>query len=141
MSERTGSLVGYPGSTPEIEGRLTTQARPANAVRYNPAEDEWWVSCERGHVHYGAHGAAGLLLRTWSESGEAWAYLLQQRAAWVDHGGTWGIPSGALREGEDPRVGAIREANEESHTASLHTASLVRWRGRRSRLVERSPRS
>lgn len=82
-------------------------------TQYNPFEDEWWVRCDAGHEHYGEHGAAGLLLRMWSEPGEAWAYLLQKRAAWVDHGGTWSVPSGALHQGEDVRSGALREAHEE----------------------------
>ena len=40
--------------------------------------------------------------------------LLQHRAEWSHHGGTWGIPGGAIRQGEDAVAGALREANEEA---------------------------
>jgi 8-oxo-dGTP diphosphatase len=40
-------------------------------------------------------------------------YLLQQRSYSVDHGGTWGIPGGAIRAGESPEMAARREAAEE----------------------------
>lgn len=39
--------------------------------------------------------------------------LLQRRADWSHHGGTWGLPGGALGEAETPRAGAFREASEE----------------------------
>ena len=68
-----------------------------------------WTICPRGHVHWGAHGAAGLLLRYVPPKGDP-TYLLQQRSRQVDEGGTWGIPGGALREGESPEAGAHREA-------------------------------
>lgn len=88
-----------------FDGGLTSPRR----TRQNPTTGEWWVRCDAGHEHYGEHGAAGLLL----VHGSQMHVLLQERAAWVDHGGTWGIPSGALHPGEDPRVGAMREAREE----------------------------
>jgi len=71
-----------------------------------------WTVCDEGHVHWGAAGAAGLLFRYVPQQGEP-SYLLQQRSRWVDHGGTWGIPGGAIREGETPEVTARREAEEE----------------------------
>jgi len=40
--------------------------------------------------------------------------LLQHRALWSHEGGTWGLPGGALRAGEDPVAGALREAAEEA---------------------------
>lgn len=40
--------------------------------------------------------------------------LLQHRALWSDQGGTWGVPGGALRPGEDPVAGALRESAEEA---------------------------
>ena len=39
--------------------------------------------------------------------------LLQHRAGWSHHGGTWGTPGGALHAGEPPHVGALREVREE----------------------------
>jgi 8-oxo-dGTP pyrophosphatase MutT (NUDIX family) len=40
--------------------------------------------------------------------------LLQHRAVWSHNGGTWGLPGGALHEGEDAVTGALREAHEEA---------------------------
>ena len=71
-----------------------------------------WTVCHKGHVHWGAKDAAGLLLRCLPQEGEP-VYLLQQRSRWVDFGGTWGIPGGAIREGESPEVAARREVEEE----------------------------
>lgn len=84
-------------------------------TRYQPHDREWWVTCDAGHEHYGEHGAAGLL----AYSARSGRYLIQQRAPWVDHGGTWGIPGGALKANEDPRVGALREAREEGFVPDL----------------------
>lgn len=66
-----------------------------------------WVTRDAGHRHWGPYGAAGLLIRC----GEA--YLLQLRAAWTHHGGTWGIPGGARHQGEGSYAAACREAAEE----------------------------
>ena len=71
-----------------------------------------WTGCASGHLHWGARGGAGLLLRCAPERGKV-LYLLVQRSRWVDHGGTWGIPGGALHEGETAESGARREAGEE----------------------------
>lgn len=102
-----------------IEGRLSqVVGRPTNAVRYEPATGEWWVSCDLGHTHYGRYGAAGMLLV--DTAGGDPRFLLQRRAAWVDYGNTWGIPGGALREGESPEAGALRETVEEMGV--LHVA-------------------
>ena len=67
----------------------------------------WWVTCDAGHRHWGRYGAAGLLIRCGEE------YLLQLRAAWTHHGGTWGIPGGARHPGEEAYAAACREAVEE----------------------------
>lgn len=40
--------------------------------------------------------------------------LLQHRVSWSHFGGTWGLPGGALHEGESPIDGALREAAEEA---------------------------
>jgi 8-oxo-dGTP diphosphatase len=66
-----------------------------------------WVRCDAGHRHWGPYGAAGLLIRCGD------AYLLQLRAAWTHHGGTWGIPGGARHQGEGSYAAACREAAEE----------------------------
>jgi 8-oxo-dGTP diphosphatase len=89
--------------------------RKGDAHSMSPNErssTELWTVCEKGHVHWGANGGAGLLLRYVSQDGET-TYLLQQRSKWVDYGGAWGIPGGAIRDGESPEVTARREAEEE----------------------------
>jgi hypothetical protein len=43
---------------------------------------ERWTVCRLGHVHWGAIGGAGLLLR-WASEGPA-LYLLQRRSQSVD---------------------------------------------------------
>ncbi|WP_445154790.1 NUDIX domain-containing protein [Arthrobacter sp. Hor0625] len=67
-----------------------------------------WVEGERGRF-WGRFGSAGLLVHD-----PAKGVLLQHRATWSDHGGTWGLPGGALHEGEDAIAGALREAKEEA---------------------------
>lgn len=64
---------------------------------------------ETGERYWGRFGAAGLLAVD-DERG----ILLQHRVSWSHFGGTWGIPGGALHEGESPVAGAIREAREEA---------------------------
>lgn len=68
-----------------------------------------WVFGPDGSKFWGRFGAAGLL---------AWApgrgVLLQHRAQWSHHGGTWGLPGGARHEGESATSAALREANEEA---------------------------
>lgn len=70
-----------------------------------------WTTCSLGHRHWGLAGAAGLLLHR--HGGDGTELLLQQRASWSHHGGTWGTPGGALHHGESPQVGALREVREE----------------------------
>ena len=67
-----------------------------------------WVEGDRGRF-WGRFGSAGLLAHD-----PAKGILLQHRAVWSDHGGTWGLPGGALHQGEDPVTGALREAFEEA---------------------------
>lgn len=67
-----------------------------------------WVEGEHGRF-WGRFGSAGLLVHD-AEKG----VLLQHRATWSDHGGTWGLPGGALHQGEDAVNGALREAKEEA---------------------------
>jgi len=70
-----------------------------------------WTTCAQGHRHWGLAGAAGLFLHRAGENGPE--VLLQHRAEWSHHGGTWGTPGGALHEGEPADVGALREVREE----------------------------
>jgi len=70
-----------------------------------------WITCALGHRHWGRAGAAGLLLHRDGMRGPE--VLLQHRAEWSHHGGTWGTPGGALHADEDPATGALREVHEE----------------------------
>ncbi|MDN5748669.1 MAG: NUDIX hydrolase [Pseudonocardia sp.] len=71
-------------------------------------DGDGWVHCEQGHRHWGIFGAAGLLLRHGDR------VLLQHRALWSHHGGTWGILGGARNHGESAERAALREAAEEA---------------------------
>jgi 8-oxo-dGTP pyrophosphatase MutT (NUDIX family) len=69
------------------------------------------VECALGHRHWGRYGAAGLLLRRSSRGQEQ--VLLQHRATWSHHGGTWGLLGGARQREESAVAAALREAGEE----------------------------
>jgi 8-oxo-dGTP pyrophosphatase MutT (NUDIX family) len=71
-------------------------------------DGDGWTRCALGHRHWGLFGAAGLLLR----HGDL--VLLQHRALWSHHGGTWGLLGGARNRGETPEQAAQREAAEEA---------------------------
>ncbi len=73
-----------------------------------------WVEGDRGRF-WGRFGAAGLIVHDPDRG-----ILLQHRATWSDHGGTWGLPGGALHEGEDAVTGALREAHEEAAVPADH---------------------
>lgn len=62
-----------------------------------------------GKRYWGRFGAAGALV--WHPPR---GVLLQLRADWSHHGGTWGIPGGALKAGESAHRAALREAHEEA---------------------------
>lgn len=68
-----------------------------------------WVVADSGERYWGRYGAAGLLAVD-----AARGVLLQHRVAWSHFGGTWGLPGGALHEGESAIAGALREAQEEA---------------------------
>jgi 8-oxo-dGTP pyrophosphatase MutT (NUDIX family) len=75
------------------------------------ASTDGWTTCALGHRHWGRAGAAGLFLHRDGDDGPE--VLLQHRAVWSHHGGTWGTPGGALHVGESAEDGALREVREE----------------------------
>jgi 8-oxo-dGTP diphosphatase len=92
-----------------------------------------WVDCACGQRHWGRYGAAGLLL-VWhpgqQETGspQVWPQvLLQHRAAWTHHGGTWALAGGARGHDETPQQAALREAHEEAglDPGTVTTGDLV----------------
>lgn len=68
-----------------------------------------WVVAPTGERYWGRFGAAGLLAVDPRRG-----VLLQHRVSWSHFGGTWGLPGGALHEGESAIDGAQREAAEEA---------------------------
>ena len=83
-----------------------------------------WILCARDHLHWGELGGAGLLLRYVPPKGEP-TYLLQQRSRWVDEGGKWAPPGGAMRAGETPAQAARREASEEIWPVPEHNLCAI----------------
>lgn len=71
-------------------------------------DGDGWTRCALGHKHWGVYGAAGLLLRHDDR------VLLQHRALWSHHGGTWGVLGGARNRAETAEQAAAREAYEEA---------------------------
>lgn len=76
-------------------------------------DGDGWVECALGHRHWGLYGAAGLLAVHHDDAGTPHV-LMQERAGWSHHGGTWGLPGGALDSHENAVAGAFREAREEA---------------------------
>ncbi|GAA0389744.1 NTP pyrophosphohydrolase [Acrocarpospora corrugata] len=75
-------------------------------------DGDGWARCDRGHQHWGVHGAAGLLAVHHTPEGPF--VLMQKRSWWSHHGGTWGLPGGARDSHEDAISSALREAHEEA---------------------------
>lgn len=82
-----------------------------------------WVYGDDGERYWGAYGAAGLLLR--ARAGEEILYLLLHRSYSTHHGGSWGIPGGAIARDEEPIEAAIRELWEETGLLLPEEAELV----------------
>ncbi|WP_418605742.1 NUDIX domain-containing protein [Georgenia sp. SUBG003] len=100
--------------------------RPPPDARTHRQRGDGWVECGCGDRHWGLNGAAGLLL--WRAGPAGVEVVLQHRALWSHHGGTWGLPGGAITDGESARAGAVREAVEEARI----TAAAVRLRADRA---------
>lgn len=81
---------------------------PKEHLELHRRAGDGWVETPQGRF-WGLFGAAGLLVHDPDRG-----ILLQHRAVWSAQGGTWGIPGGAIDEGETPQQGAIRECWEET---------------------------
>ncbi|MDP9981367.1 8-oxo-dGTP pyrophosphatase MutT (NUDIX family) [Pseudarthrobacter oxydans] len=99
--------VARPGEPqpPAAQTELPIELRRPHGPR-DPGDA--WVEGDRGRF-WGRFGSAGLLVHD-----SAKGILLQHRALWSDQGGTWGLPGGALHQGEEAVHGALREAKEEA---------------------------
>ena len=86
-----------------ISTEITELAGPGNM--YHPCTPE-------GHRHWGPDGAAGCLVWTTSPDGTPFV-LLAKRSKYVQDGGTWAFPGGAIDTGESPIEAATRELDEE----------------------------
>ncbi|WP_300047458.1 NUDIX domain-containing protein [Trueperella sp.] len=101
-----------------------------------------FVECRCGQRHWGLFGAAGIM--AWrpgaprndagragtpsgreasGEPGTEGEVLMQLRVDWSHHGGTWGVPGGAIDVGESPWEGALREFFEETGIRELEPPS------------------
>ena len=99
--------------------RHQVSARSVVAKTASSDGDDWKV-CADGEERWGLYGAAGCLFFYVDDHGTR-HYFLQLRAGGVDESGTWGIPGGAISEGEDPVQGALREFAEEVGFIPEHT--------------------
>lgn len=108
------SRAAAPSAYQEVTVEMTIEA----------GSGDGWVHCALGHRHWGLFGAAGLLVRHRDDADPVGVdrVLLQHRASWSHHGGTWGIPGGARDRGESAVQAALREAAEES---TLDVAGLA----------------
>jgi 8-oxo-dGTP diphosphatase len=79
-------------------------------------DGDGWIECGLGHRHWGLFGAAGLLLHRPGRGDRE--VLLQHRATWSHHGGTWGLLGGARHSAESAVSAALREAAEEGGLAA-----------------------
>src|SRR5699024_8512228 len=117
-----GALIG--AATLAAGGAQSARwpARVWHAEGMGRVDGDEFVRCACGLWHWGAHGAAGLLVHHPRRG-----VLLQRRAGWVHHGHTWALPGGAVRGDETPAQGAAREAAEEADVdpALLHPVAQV----------------
>lgn len=95
-------------------------------------DGDGWVVDAAGAPRWGRYGAAGLLLRAQNADGVP-VVLLQHRAQWSHHGGSWGLPGGARSRLESAEQAALRETLEETGLQSN------RFRPRTTMVTARAP--
>lgn len=101
-----------------VPGLDMTRDELLTHLRGKRRSGDGWVETPEGRF-WGKFGAAGLLLHDPDRG-----VLLQHRALWSAQGGTWGIPGGAIDEGETPLQGAIRECHEEAGCPPLDGSGI-----------------
>lgn len=106
MEEGNTRAASNSAATARFVRAAAAGVRPGPPIHRDPGDA--WVEGESGKF-WGKFGSAGLLVFD-AERG----VLLQHRAIWSHHGGTWGLPGGALHLGEEAVAGALREASEEA---------------------------
>lgn len=100
-------------STNDVDVPIEVSNAKKKTENYFQAGDGW-QQCEQGHVHWGTRGAAGLLVVRADENNTISDMILQHRSQWTAQGGTWGIPGGAVGDGENIFDTALRESWEEA---------------------------
>lgn len=83
-----------------------------------------WAAGPEGGTLWGRFGAAGLLLVARRER----TVLMQHRAPWTHHGGTWALPGGARDSQETATDAALREAHEETAIDATLIRVLAEYR-------------
>lgn len=106
---------------------MTDDPRPSQVPPHVARPGDGWVDCGCGARHWGLHGAAGLLLARRDAQGDPSAVVLQHRAPWSHHGGTWGVPGGAREPQESAVEAALREAGEEAGVDPAAVQVLGSW--------------
>ena len=87
----------------------TGPSAPGGAGRPPRDSGDAWATAPDGQRYWGRFGAAGLLAFDPQRG-----ILLQHRAGWSHHGGTWALPGGARHRNESAQAAALREAAEEA---------------------------
>lgn len=106
---RSGLVVGLALVASGMSGDAAISAI-RNARSSFALSNKTYAAMVRGRLErrrHGTRGAAGVVFRDGDR------YLLLRRAGHVLEPGTWGIPGGALHDGETPWQAAVREAGEE----------------------------
>lgn len=113
-----------PGRTPVLAAPASSSTPKGNI--HQPGDR--WVDCACGRRHWGLNGAAGVLLARRDPSGRVTHVVMQHRALWSAEGGTWGVPGGAIADGESPIQGALRESLEEALIPPQDIDVVGSWR-------------
>ncbi|AIU33471.1 7,8-dihydro-8-oxoguanine-triphosphatase [Corynebacterium ramonii] len=115
----TVNLISVTDDTDVAEVVIYPRSIPAARVEHMPTTSgDGWVEGPNGTQLWGKYGAAGLLLT----AARTESVLMQHRAPWTNHGGTWALPGGARDLIETAEEAAAREAYEETGISFEHYA-------------------